>query len=131
MQLSMNARSDDAAGSPIDRECLAEMWEDAGPALFRRMAELFERERDNHVARLRAALHADDRIGLAFEAHGLKSAAAYVCAEALRAAAARLERQAECAEPVELTDLVTLIAMQADLAGAALGEAIARQSSVS
>ncbi len=109
----------------VDRECMAEMWEDAGPALFRRMAALFEGERQRSVMQIQSAMNANDRTALAFAAHALRGAAAYVCAAGLRDLAMHLEREAHDATPERLLALVVAIGAASDAAGPALTAAIA------
>lgn len=113
------------AAPAIDRECMAEMWEDAGPALFRRLAEIFTREREARCEGLLTALFDNDRTALSHEAHGLKTAAAYICANHLRDAAARLEVGAAGADMVELADMVHAVNTESNAAAAALAAAFA------
>jgi len=117
----------DAAAPVIDRECMAEMWEDAGPALFRRMAQLFVQERQRYVAHLHAALRSGSREDLKREAHSLKSAAAYICAERLRLASLRLERAAPTAQTALLARIVAMIEAEADIADIELARAVAEK----
>jgi HPt (histidine-containing phosphotransfer) domain-containing protein len=112
----------------IDRECMAEMWDDAGPALFQRMAKLFEGEWRRYVAQLHDALQTGDRESLKREAHSLKSAAAYICAESLRLASLSLERAAPAAEPAALARLADVVAAEAEVADIELARAIAERT---
>lgn len=125
MQHSDTMLPDLKPASSIDREGMAEMWEDAGPALFRRMAALFDGERQRSVTQIQSAMNADDRKALAFAAHALRGAAAYVCAAGLRDLAMHLEREAHDATPERLLALVAAIRAAADAAGPALAAAIA------
>ena len=99
-------RADADLAPTIDRACMAAMWEDAGGELFQRLAEMFDVEQTRRVELLTAALRNDDRKAIAFEAHVLRSAAGYVCANTLRDAAAQLERDARAAGPLRLARLV-------------------------
>ena len=109
----------------IDHAALAEMWNDAGPELFRDIAGLFENERSRRMARLPAALASCDRAQLAFDAHTLKGAAAYVAAARLQDAAMVLERDAASAPPERLAGLVADVLSAADATGPALAAAMA------
>ena len=128
MQHSDTMPPDLKPASAIDRECMADMWEDAGAVLFLRMAELFEIERLRGVAQIQIAMSGDDRKALAFAAHSLRGAAAYVCAAALRDLAMHLEHEARSATPERLRRLVVAIAAASDAAGPALAAAIAGQT---
>ncbi len=109
----------------IDRECMAEMWEDAGAALVRRLADIFHRERQQRGEALLAALFDNDREALALEAHSLKTAAAYICAYTLRDAALQLEKEVRDADMVRLADLVHAVSSASDQAADALTVALA------
>jgi HPt (histidine-containing phosphotransfer) domain-containing protein len=108
----------------IDHAAMEEMWNDAGPDLFRDIAELFDTERRRRMAQLPDALAAGDRASLAFDAHSLKGAAAYVAAARLQDAARMLEHDALSAPPERLARLVAEVLSAADATGPALAAAI-------
>ena len=123
--------TDEISHRTIDRECMAEMWRDSGEALFIRLTKLFEGERDRLGHELQVALAAGDRDSLARAAHGLKTAAAYICAARLRTAAIELERAAPTADAAKLQHLISLIVAEsiktADDLAAAVAE-VTRQA---
>ncbi len=108
----------------IDHAAMTEMWNDAGPDLFRDIAGLFEAERTRRVAQLPRALATCDRAQLAFDAHSLKGAAAYVCAARLQDAARALEQDAPSAHPEQLAALVADVLSAAAATGPALQAAM-------
>ena len=115
----------EAAFPLIDHAAMTEMWNDAGPDLFRDIAGLFEAERARRIAQLPMALATCDRAQLAFDAHSLKGAAAYVCAARLQDAARALEQDAPSAPPDQLATLVANVLSAADATGPALQAAMA------
>jgi HPt (histidine-containing phosphotransfer) domain-containing protein len=119
-----------AATPIIDRECMAETWDDTGADLFIRLAAMFEDEFRQRLAALRDALRHVERDRLSSEAHSLKSAAAYVCAAATRDVARQIERTAPSAEHAELADLVQYLVEHSDLTMRELRAAIAEREAM-
>jgi HPt (histidine-containing phosphotransfer) domain-containing protein len=99
---------------------MAEMLEDTGLALFHRLAELFEVERIKRARNLRDAVANDDRATVALEAHGLKTAAAYICAPRLRALSRRLEFEATSASGAALAAQVDELIAESAVVGSEL-----------
>jgi HPt (histidine-containing phosphotransfer) domain-containing protein len=76
--------------APVDREALLDLV-DRDTAFLERLIETFRDDCQDYLRDIRAAIEQGDARTLTDEAHGLKGAAAHLQAEAVRAAARRLE----------------------------------------
>ena len=74
---------------------LHELQEEGAPDLIQQLVELFEEGTATRLAGAHKALRDGDFKSLRREAHSLKGSAGVIGADALRDAAARLEREAE------------------------------------
>ncbi len=115
----------DLVSEPVlDRAALAVARADAGEALFAELVGMFDAEQGRRVVMLRAALAADDRTGIVFQAHVLRSAGSQLAATRLAAIAAQLEREAKVAGPMRLHRLVGEVIDLAASSFAALRESV-------
>ena len=76
--------------APVDREALLDLV-DRDTVFLKRLIEMFREDCNAYLQDIRTAIEEDDPETLTNEAHGLKGAAAHLQAEAVRAAAHRLE----------------------------------------
>jgi two-component system sensor histidine kinase/response regulator len=83
--------------APVDREALLELV-DRDTVFLERLIEMFREDCKAYLQDIRAAIERGDPETLTNEAHGLKGAAAHLQAEAVRAAASRLEELGRAGE---------------------------------
>jgi HPt (histidine-containing phosphotransfer) domain-containing protein len=76
--------------APVDREALLDLV-DRDMVFLTRLIEMFCDDCEDYLQDIRTAIEQGDPKALINEAHGLKGAAAHLQAEAVRAAAHRLE----------------------------------------
>ncbi|HYM24765.1 MAG TPA: Hpt domain-containing protein [Vicinamibacterales bacterium] len=103
---------------------LRELQDEGAPDLMAQLVALFEEGTTTRLAGARKALRDGDFRSLRREAHSLKGSAGMIGANALREAAARLEREAECENPVAASAALGAVEAEAATARSALSNGV-------